>query len=243
MAESALDLKIWKELAISKQMLIRTATDALGLDPECKESELKVALEKGIQQIAEVDTIVSATKVESQNSIAAVEEKLVISEKGRIASDATIVELESQKQELEELLEATRVKNADEVKKLNQQLEEKMKALKSINTMLADSPENVVKKIKALNKKKFDESTARKRAEDETRGLKKEKQELKKQVTAHEASIKNAENLAEQYRELRKFAEDQYTLLKEELSDEEKLLSLPELNEELVSSFEQSEEE
>jgi hypothetical protein len=43
-AESVLDLKVWKELAIKKQILIKAATDALGLDPECSEEELRAAL-------------------------------------------------------------------------------------------------------------------------------------------------------------------------------------------------------
>ena len=47
---------MWKEITVSKQMLIRTATDALGLDPECSEEEFKAALEKGLKEIAAADT-------------------------------------------------------------------------------------------------------------------------------------------------------------------------------------------
>jgi chromosome segregation ATPase len=239
--ESALDLKVWKELAISKQMLIRTATDALGLDPECQEGELKVALEQGIKQITEVDSIVSATKEETRASIAAIEEKLAVSEKARLENEAKINELEAQKKETETLLETTRTGGTAELKKVNAQLDEKNKALKSINVILADTPENVVRKLKSLNKKKFDETNARKRAEDEVRNLKKEKRELDKQITTHEATIELATKLAELYRELRTFSEDQYTQLKELLDDEEQLKSLPELDEELLGNFEKSE--
>ena len=41
-----LQLKVWKELAISKQILMRAATEALKLDPECTQEELKDALEE-----------------------------------------------------------------------------------------------------------------------------------------------------------------------------------------------------
>lgn len=55
MVQSAIDIDVWKEIAISKQMLMRTASDALGLDPECSEEELKAALEDGLKQIADAD--------------------------------------------------------------------------------------------------------------------------------------------------------------------------------------------
>ena len=40
-AEFEVQLQVWKDLAISKQVLIGAATDALGLDPECESAELK----------------------------------------------------------------------------------------------------------------------------------------------------------------------------------------------------------
>ena len=49
MAQSALDLNVWKEIAIAKQILIKAATDTLGLDPECNDDELKVELDKAMQ--------------------------------------------------------------------------------------------------------------------------------------------------------------------------------------------------
>ena len=48
MAQSALDLNVWKEIAIAKQILIKAATDTLGLDPECNDDELKVELDKAM---------------------------------------------------------------------------------------------------------------------------------------------------------------------------------------------------
>ncbi|MDG1206049.1 MAG: hypothetical protein P8N51_11835, partial [Pseudomonadales bacterium] len=58
-AQSALDLNVWKEIAIAKQILIKTATDTLGLDPECNDDELKVELEKAMQQIKDADSQVT----------------------------------------------------------------------------------------------------------------------------------------------------------------------------------------
>ena len=42
-----IQLKVWKDLAISKQILMGAATDALGLDAECSTEELKEALDRG----------------------------------------------------------------------------------------------------------------------------------------------------------------------------------------------------
>jgi hypothetical protein len=39
-SQQDIQLKVWKELAISKQMLMRMATDVLKLDPECTQEEL-----------------------------------------------------------------------------------------------------------------------------------------------------------------------------------------------------------
>ena len=237
MVQSALDLKVWKEIAISKQMLVKTATDALGLDPECTEQELKLALERGIKQITEVESILSAAKEENRASISDMEKTLQTSEQARLKQQAEITELLAKQQETEALLDQTRTTSAQELKKVNSQLEARIKEIKAINTTLADTPTNVVKKLKALNKKKFDESTARKRAEDETRTVRKEKQGLEKKIKELDSTLAQAVQLVEKYRELRTFADSQYTQLKELVDDEDKLTALPELDEDLLNSI------
>ena len=237
MPQSAIDLKVWKELAINKQLLIKTATDALGLDPECKEDELKDALEQGIKRITEAQSMVSSAKKESEAAISEIQTRLDTSEQTRLTQEVTISELTDAKQALENLLETTRNTNAKEVKKTLASLEEKTKALKAINVALADTPENVVKKLKALNKKKFDESTARKRAEEEVRSLKKEKQELKSKL---ETGAEQSKNLAEKYRELHELGQNQYMQLKPLVDEEETLTPVPELDDELLESIDKS---
>ena len=66
MAQSVLDLDVWKEIAIAKQILIKTATDALGLDPECSAADFKTALELGIKQITDAESKVSIANKENQ---------------------------------------------------------------------------------------------------------------------------------------------------------------------------------
>ena len=45
-----IQLQVWKDLAISKQILMGAATDALGLDAQCSTDELKSAMNKAIKR-------------------------------------------------------------------------------------------------------------------------------------------------------------------------------------------------
>ena len=242
MVQSALDLKVWKELAISKQLLIRTATDALGLDPECREEELKLALVAGIKKISDAETMVESSASANRLAISEVQSKLEQSEKGRMIEEGRYRDMAAKKEALDKLLEETRKVSADELKTAKASLDEKNKSLKSIKVALADTPENVIKKMKALNKKKFDETTARKRAEDETRGLRKEKQELKDKLAALEKTVEEAAKLAESHRELHSSCEEQFTQLKKLNEDDAELTAVPKLDEELLKLFEKSED-
>jgi chromosome segregation ATPase len=234
------DIDIWKELAISKQILLRTVTDALELDAECGEEELKIALAKGIQQIISAESTVTAAKKENEAKLSSMEARLKVSEGIRLEHELTIGELKSQKAATEALLDTTRKTSELELKKATTQLEEKKKQLKAINVALADTPENVVKKVKSLNKKKFDDATAKKRLEDELRNLKKEKRELKGRNEKLESTSSQSVILAEKYRELQTLCETQFEQLKPLVDDETTLAALPELDEELLSSIDQA---
>jgi colicin import membrane protein len=241
--QSAIDLKVWKELAISKQLLIKTATDALGLDPECKEEELKVALVDGVQKIAKAESLVQSSNEANKIAMLEIQMKLEQSEKGRMIEVGKYTDMAANKEALEKLLEENRKLSAEEMKSQGDQLEKRNKELKAIKVALADTPENVVKKMKALNKKKHDETIARKRSEDETRVLRKEKQELKDKVEKLEKTIEEAAKLAKSHRDLQAFSEDQFTLLKDLSEDKDDLTTVPKLDEELLKQFESGEDE
>jgi len=234
------DIDIWKELAISKQILLRTVTDALDLNPESGEEELKIALEKGITQITTAESTVSAAKKKNEAALSSMEARLKVSEGIRLEHELTIGELKAQKATTEALLDTTRKSSEQELKKATTQLEEKKKQLKAINVALADTPENVVKKLKTLNKKKFDEATARKRLEDELRNLKKEKREMQGRNEKLESTSSQSVILAEKYRELQTLCETQFEQLKPLVDDETTLAALPELDEELLNSIDQA---
>ncbi|MFT6318166.1 MAG: hypothetical protein ACJAWG_002817, partial [Candidatus Azotimanducaceae bacterium] len=155
MAQPAITLDVWKELAIHNQMLIRTVTDALGLDASAEDDELKAALQAGVKRIQDAQNLVTAAAEKNAISMAEIDKRRMVTEKARAKLEIDHIDLLAEKEKVDSLLEATRKSSHDETTKLKAQVEEKTKALKAINTMLGDTPQNVTKKIKALNKKKF----------------------------------------------------------------------------------------
>ena len=79
-AQQDLQLKVWKALAISKQILMRAATDALKLDPECTQEELKEALEGALKKVAKADTDLFDAQEEAKVAIDALEKKVAATE-------------------------------------------------------------------------------------------------------------------------------------------------------------------
>ena len=92
-AQLELQLKVWKELAISKQMLMRTAAEALKLDPNCSQEELKVALDAALKKVADADQSVITAREQAKSSILGMEQKLATAQKAQAAAEAAIVDL------------------------------------------------------------------------------------------------------------------------------------------------------
>jgi chromosome segregation ATPase len=233
--QSAIDVDVWKEIAISKQMLIRSATDALGLDPECSEEEFKAALEKGLKEIAAADTKVATAKVEIQQTIDDLTENLESTQKTLKTTNEELAAAKAEIEKLRGVIEADRKVSSEEIKKLKGQVDEKSKALKNVNTILGDTPQNMAKKIKALNKKKHEDTTAKKRIEDELKNVKKERTEKTKKAEAKEAQAKA---ILKGYKSLETYCDEQYDKLKELVEDEKTLTTPPRLEEDLYSDLE-----
>lgn len=235
MVQNAIDIDVWKEIAINKQMLIRIATDALGLNPECSEEEFKAALEQGLQEIAAADTKVAAAKVEIQDTIDDLTTRLEAAEKSLKARNTELETANKEIDKLKSVIEADRKISAEEVQKLKGQVDEKAKALKAINTELGDTPANVAKKIKTLNKKKHEDNTAKKRIEDELKNVKKERTEKTKKAEAKETQAKA---ILKGYQALQTYCDEQYDKLKELVEDSKSLSAPPKLDEELYADLE-----
>jgi septal ring factor EnvC (AmiA/AmiB activator) len=191
-----LQLKVWKELAISKQMLMRSAAEALKLDPNCSPDELRQALDGALKKVADAEVAVAKTQSETRQSIAALEQKLAAAERAQAAAQATATELTAAQEKSAQAMSEERGSFVKESQKLKDRAADAEKALKAVNTALADTPENVLKKMKALRKEKQDEAdskrvietalnTARKEKRDQDQLLKDLKDNVAKLITQH----------------------------------------------------------
>lgn len=238
-----LQLKVWKELAISKQVLMQTATKALGLKEECSTEELEEALQTTLSRAKSAESELATEKEKAQSEIEALQQQLKDSEQAHSDEIAAKDEALNGRDAAEQRLAAGKSANADELKKIKAQLATKQKEIKQITKVLADTPENVVKKMKGLKKEKMDESNARKRAEEVSRGLRKDKQRVEQKLTESKAVVKQAAELVESFRELQKLANEQYNQLAENAEDKDALTVVPAIDEELLEAIEKAAED
>jgi colicin import membrane protein len=236
-AQFELQLKVWKELAISKQMMMRTAAEALKLDPECSPEELKAALETTLKRIAEADASVVAARDQARQSVATIEKRLELSQRAQAAAEASAADLTAKHKKMAEEMAIERTAFAKDLQQMKDRMAEKDKAIKAINTALADTPDNVLKKMKALKKEKQDEADARKRLEASFAALRKEKRDEDQQL---KESQDNAEKLATQCRNLHALCTTLLEQLKPLVKDAKTLPTLPEIDTKLLETVEKA---
>jgi len=212
------------------------ATDALGLDPDCETDELKTALDAAIKRSMEADANISEAQEQARVAVEVMEKK--VKDSAQAAEEALTArdEAETALKAIEQQIIAARAANAEEVKKSKKQLADEQKKLKAINVSLGDTPENVVKKMKAMKKQKTDDANAKKRAEDATRTIRKEKQTLEQRLKGIESAIKESAEMVEKYRECHEACTTMHGLLK----DSDDRPELPVLNDKLLEGIEEA---
>ena len=229
-----IQLQVWKDLAISKQVLMSAATDALGLDAECSTDELKTALDKAIQRANEADINIKQTREQADAEIAAMQEQLEAAQKAQREAEARVDTAESARAAAEHQLNAGKADNAEAVKKAKAEVIKKTNELKAISKALADTPENVVKKLKQLKKQKMDEANAKKDVEKKLQSLRKDHGKLEADLETQKALIEQASELAGKYRELHALCST--------AAESADTIEVPELDEDWLSAFESSDE-
>jgi colicin import membrane protein len=234
-AEFELQLKVWKDLAISKQMLMRSAAQALKLDPNCSQDELKQALDTVLEKIAESESSVRVAREQAQTAITALEQKLTISVKAHNASQAEVAELTKFKENAVSQLASERANAAKEMQKLKDRILEKERALKAINVALADTPENVLKKMNTLKKQRQEEADARREVEVSFQTVRKEKQEQDQKYTR---LTENSAKLVTKYRELHETSTKLYEQLVPLVTDAKDVPAVPMIDDDLLEAIE-----
>jgi chromosome segregation ATPase len=234
-AEQDLELRVWKELAISKQLLMRAATDALKLDPECTQEELKEALERALRQVAKADSDLVSSKKEAAAAAAALEKKLAASEEALAASQKAAAEAKAAHEGAVQTIANQRAAAALELQKAKERLAERDKALKAINTALADTPANVLQKMNTLKRQKQEEADGRRQIESALNALRTEKRQQDKKLTDLQ---RNTASLATRYRDLHAVSLKLHEQLQPLVEDAKGLAPVPELETTLLEAIE-----
>ena len=235
-AQHDVQLKVWKELAISKQILMRAATEALKLDPDCSQEELKQALEGALKRVAKADTDLFNAKEEATVAVTALEKKLAASEQSLAVAQKAAAEAQAALEGALQQIANQRDAAAKELQKVKDRLAERDKSLKAINTALADTPENVLKKMNTLKKQKQEEADACRQVESALNTLRTEKRQQDQRLAEVSSS---STTLVSRYRDLHALSLKLHEQLKPLVEDATNLPELPELDTKLLEAIEQ----
>ena len=207
-SDSEQQLRIWKDLAIGKQVLMNEAASVLKLADDFTADDLREALNHAVKRARDADADIAAAQNRASDEIAAMQATVKQTEKQRRNAETERDEARAAAEAAEAALATGRADNAEAIKKARRDVEAKSKELKAINTALADTPENTVKKLKQLKKQKLDEANARKVAEEAMRKLKKENKEHRDELDELTALRTEAASLLAAYRELATWADE-----------------------------------
>jgi predicted ribonuclease YlaK len=109
-------------------------------------------------------------------------------------------------------------------------------SLKAINTALADSPANVLKKLNTLKKQKQEEADARRQVESALNTLRTEKRQQDQRLAD---VLRNGATLVSRYRDLHALSLKLHEQLQPLVEDAKSLAEIPELDTKLLEAMEQ----
>ncbi|MCH6564692.1 MAG: hypothetical protein IH811_02325 [Proteobacteria bacterium] len=238
--DNDIQLQVWKDLAISKQILMGAAADALGLDAECSTDELKTAMNKAILQAKNADITIIETRKQTEKEISRMEAQVASSEQAMNDALELVAGAEAARKAAESKLVTGRAENAEALKKVRAEVTDKQNKLKAISKALADTPENVIKKLKTLKKQKMDEAKLRTQTESKLQSIRKQKTKLEGELENSKALMAQSAPLIAQLKELHAIAKKQRKKLKSLSDDKKDLVEIPKLDEELLETIEKA---
>lgn len=231
-------LQVWKDLAISKQILMGAATDALGLDAECTTDELKAALDQAIQRARDADINIQETRSQADQQIADFKARADSAEKARAEAEEQVAVALKAREQAEHQLAKGKADNAEALKKARAEVTDKQNKLKAISKALADTPENVVRKLKTLKKQKMDEAKLRTQAETRLQSMRKEKSKLEAEIETQKSTLETAARLAEQMRTLHQTCVEADATIAGLSDKKQDRIEVPELDETTLETLE-----
>lgn len=233
-------LQIWKDLAISKQILMGAATDALGLDSECTTAELKTALNQAIQRARDADIKIHEISSQTEQQIDEFGKQVKAAEQARDEAEAQVEVALKAREQAERQLVGGKADNAEALKRAKAEVTDKQNKLKAISKALADTPENVVRKLKTVKKQKMDEAKLRGKAESSLQASRKQIAKLEAEIEAHKPVLDSTDKLLKQATALHELCLKADETIKK-LSDKKKdRLKIPALDESALTTLEQA---
>ncbi len=235
-----IQLQVWKDLAISKQILMGAAADALGLDSECSTAELKIALDQAIKRARDADINIQETRSQAEQQIAEYQKRTEAAEQACLDAEENVAAALKQREQAERQLAGGKADNAEALKKARAEVTDRQNKLKAISKSLADTPENVVRKLKTLKKQKLDEAKLRGQAESRLQSMRKENSKLEADLEAQKSALESAAKLLEQLKTMHETCVEAESKIKT-LSDKKKdQLKIPALDEAAFEALEQA---
>ncbi|HET7204540.1 MAG TPA: hypothetical protein VFI92_14350 [Steroidobacteraceae bacterium] len=234
-AQQDVQLKVWKELAISKQILMRAATDALRLDPECTQEELKEALEAALKRVAKADTELFNAKKEATVAITALEKRVAASGQDLVIAQKAADEAKAAYDGAVQQMANQRDAAATALQKVKDCLTEREKSLKAINTALADTPANVLKKMNTLKKQRQEEADARRQIESALNTLRTEKRQQDQRLAD---VLRNCATVVSRYRDLHALSLKLHEQLQPLVENAKSVPEIPQLDISLLEAIE-----
>ena len=233
-----IQLQVWKDLAISKQILMGAAADALGLKAECSTTELKVALDQAIQRARDADIKIQEIRSQAEQQVNEYRQRTESAEQSRSEAEVKVEAVVKAREQAKRQLATGKADNAEALKKARAEVTDKQNKLKAISKSLADTPENVVRKLKTLKKQKMDEAKLRGQAESRLQSMRKEKSKLEADLEAKKSTLQSAATLLEQTRALHQACLDAEATIKK-LSDKKgDQLKVPDLDQAALEALE-----
>ena len=108
-----IQLQVWKDLAISKQILMGAAADALGLDSECSTAELKIALDQAIKRARDADINIQETRSQAEQQVAEYQKRTATAEQACLDAEENVVAALKQREQAERQLAGGKADNAE----------------------------------------------------------------------------------------------------------------------------------
>lgn len=236
--EAEIQLKVWKDLAISKQVLMGAATKALGLNAECSTEDLRTALDQFVKRAEAADSKVASMREETDKELADMKAQLKSSEEAKTEALTQLTDAIAARETAERQLAAGRADNAKAIKDAKADVAENQNKLKAISKALADTPENVVKKLKVLKKQKLDDAKTLAQVEARLLEARKEKGKIEQEAEAQKAKLELATPLVTNLREMHDLCCEANKKIKSLSEDENDLLDIPSLDEEVLKGLE-----